>query len=190
MRGSCPGAGWERSTAEVRGVTNQAGGVDRNAFDFECSVSAPATCPASDAEYSKIRNVGIDLWVDAAAGDRVSELHVATGVFLRNQNEGPTASAAWSKFAKEQVTLNGSGSSDPEGRTLEYFWFEDTAPTTAELAATACTEQPPGVVWEGVTYLKRFPTGTAGESKTFYLVVRDPGCLVSLSPAITVTVPS
>jgi type II secretory pathway pseudopilin PulG len=189
MRADCPGTGWERSGAVVQGVTNQAG-VDRNIFDYECSLSAAATCPASTAEYPKITNVGIDLWVDAVAGDRISELNVATGVYLRNQNEGPTASAGWSKIAKEQVMLNGSGSVDPEGRTLEYFWFEDTAPTSAQLAATACTAKPPGVAWEGVTYLKRFPTGTAGQSKTFYLVVRDPGCLVSLSPAITVTVPS
>jgi type II secretory pathway pseudopilin PulG len=190
MRASCPGTGWIRQTAVVRGVTNQAGGIDRNVFDYECAVAAAAGCPASATEYSKIVNVGMGLWVDADVTDRVSELNVSTGVFLRNQNEGPTASASWAKSAKEQVLLNGSGSSDPEGRTLEYFWFEDTAPTAAELAATACTATPPGVDWQGVTFLKRFGAGTAGQDKTFYLLVRDPGCLTSLSAAITVTVPS
>jgi type II secretory pathway pseudopilin PulG len=190
MRGSCPGDGWAKSTAVVQGVTNQAGGIDRNIFDYECSIATAATCPASDSEYSKITNVGIDLWVDADNTDRVSELNVTTGVFLRNQNEAPTASGSASKIATEQVLLNGSGSTDPEGRTLEYFWFEDTAPTAATLAATPCTAKPPNVAWEGVTFLKRFPVGTAGQSKTFYLLVRDPGCLISLSAAIPVTVPS
>ena len=35
------------------GVTNQAGGVDRNVFTLQCSVGAPATCPASAAEYTQ-----------------------------------------------------------------------------------------------------------------------------------------
>jgi type II secretory pathway pseudopilin PulG len=191
MRTSCPGTGWARQAAVVQGVTNQAGGVDRNIFTFECSVTAAATCPASATEYSKITNVGIDLWVDANTKDRVSELSVATGVFLRNQNEGPTAVASWAKGAAQyQVLLNGSGSSDPEGRTLEYFWFEGTAPTAAELAATPCTANPPNVAWEGVTFLRRFDAASVGQTKDFYLLVRDPGCLVSLSSAITVTVPS
>jgi prepilin-type N-terminal cleavage/methylation domain-containing protein len=190
MRTACPGTGWDRQTAVVQGVTNQTGGIDRNIFDYECSLASAATCPADTTEYSKITNVGIDLWVDADNTDRVSELNVATGVFLRNQNEGPTVGFSWTRLATEQILLNGSGSSDPEGRTLEYFWFEDTAPTAAQLAATACTAKPPGVAWEGVTFFKRFPSGTAGESRTFYLLVRDPGCLTSLSAAINVTVPS
>ena len=41
-----------------------------------------------------------------------------------------------------------------------------------------------------MTFFKRFPAGSAGQSKTFYLLVRDPGCLTALSSAINVTVPS
>jgi type II secretory pathway pseudopilin PulG len=191
MRTACPGTGWALQSAVVQGVTNQVGGIDRNIFTYECSVNAAPTCPVSVDEYPKITNVGIDLWVDAKSNDRIHELSVATGVFLRNQNEGPTALATWAKGAAHyQVLLNGSGSTDPEGRTLEFFWFEDTAPTAAELAATACTANPPGVDWEGVTYLKRFDPSEAAQTKTFYLLVRDPGCLTSLSSAITVTVPS
>ena len=169
MRGgltkACPGTGWARSAAVTSGVTNTAGGIDRNVFEFECAVAAAATCPASDAEYSKIVNVGMNLWVDAVRTDRVSELNVTTGVFLRNQNEGPTAAVTQANGgAARQVLLNGSGSTDPEGRTLEYFWFEDTAPTTAELAAMSCTATPPGVDWQGVTYLKRFDTSVVAGS--------------------------
>ncbi len=196
MRGgatkACPGTGWARQSAVSSGITNTAGGIDRNVFEYECSVAAAATCPASTAEYSKIVNVGLSLWIDADRTDRVSELDVSTSVFLRNQNEGPTASASWTKSAlPRQVLLNGSGSTDPESRTLEYFWFEDTAPTAAALAATPCTATPAGVDWQGVTFLKRFDTSVAvGSTKNFYLLVRDPGCLTSLSATIPVTVPS
>ena len=195
MRSSCPGAtgagAWQRKTAVVGGVTNQTGGIDRNVFDYECSVTAAASCPASDAEYAKITNVGMHLWVDAEAGDRVSELNVSTGVFLRNQNEAPTAVGSWSRYATEQALLNGGGSSDPEGRTLAYFWFEGTPPTATQIAATPCTAVPPGAAWQGVTFLKRFVAGSSNppQSKTFHLLVRDPGCLTSLSPAITFPVP-
>ncbi len=187
MRGPCPGEGWTRQTAVVQGVTNQFGGVDRNVFTFECSVKAAATCPASDTEYAKITNVGLALWVDAEEGDLISELNVSTGVFLRNQNEAPTASvSAPQKLATRNWFLNASGSSDPEQRTLEYFWFEETAPTLAQIAATSCTATPPNVAWQGVTYNKRFLVSELGATKTFYLLVRDPGCLTSLSPPITI----
>ncbi len=190
MRGACPGTGWAKKTAVVEAVTNQAGGIDRDVFHYECADPAPATCPASTADYARITNVGMDLWVDVNATDKLKELHVSTGVFLRNQNEAPTARASWTRLAKEQALLNGSGSSDPEERTLEYFWFEDTAPTAAQIAATPCTATPPNVAWQGVTYTKKFDAGTAGQSRTFYLLVRDPGCLTSLSDPITVTVPN
>jgi type II secretory pathway pseudopilin PulG len=190
MKVGCPNTTWTKHTAVVQGVTNTSGGIDRNVFDYECSVKEAATCPLSDAEYPKITNVGIQLWVDAQEGDQVSELNVSTGVFLRNQNEGPTAVAGWSKIDKEKVLLNGAGSSDPEGRTLEYFWFEGTPPTAAEIAATPCTAVPPNVVWQGVTFLKKFDPSTAGQPKTFYLLVRDPGCLTSLSSPINFNVPS
>jgi type II secretory pathway pseudopilin PulG len=191
MRATCPGVGWPRRVAVVQGVTNQAGGIDRNIFNYECSLASAATCPASTAEYSKITNVAIDLWVDSDIKDRTSELNVATSVFLRNQNEAPTVSASWSKLATEQVLLNGAGSSDPEQRTLEYFWFADsTAPTAAPLEALPCTAKPANVEWEGVTFIKRVPPGTAGQTQTFHLLVRDPGCLTALSSPISVTVPS
>jgi prepilin-type N-terminal cleavage/methylation domain-containing protein len=187
MRTACPGTGWDRQTAVVEGVTNQAGGIDRNIFDYECSLASAATCPADTTEYSKITNVGIDLWVDADNTDRVSELNVATGVFLRNQNEGPTALVSEPhKLQALRWFLNGSGSSDPEGRTLEYFWFEGAPPTTSEIASTPCTQEFEGTDWRGVTYAKKFQPSDAGQSRTFYLLVRDPGCLTSLSTAITI----
>jgi type II secretory pathway pseudopilin PulG len=190
MRSACPGTGWSRSVAVVPHVTNQTAGIDRDVFTFECAVSAPAGCPASTADYTKITNVGIHLWVDADARDRVSELNVETSVFLRNQNEMPTARiGSIVPMGTERALLNGSGSSDPEGRTLEYFWFESTAPTAAAIAATPCNAPFAGSAWQGVTFNKKFDANTAGQSKTFHLLVRDPGCLTHMTSA-TLTVPS
>jgi prepilin-type N-terminal cleavage/methylation domain-containing protein len=190
MRSACPGTGWTRTAAVVEHVTNQAGGIDRDAFTYECAVGSPAGCPSSTAQYSKITNAGIALWVDADRTDRVTELNVATSVFLRNQNEAPTSQIGTpvTRLSKERVLLNGSGSTDPEGRTLEYFWFE-TAPTAATIASTPCTSPFPGAEWQGVTFNKKFDAGTAGQAKTFYLLVRDPGCLTHMS-SVTFSVPT
>jgi hypothetical protein len=190
MRGDCPGPGWTTTAAVVQHVTNRTGGIDRDIFTYECAVNAPATCPASDTEYSKITHAGINLWVDADRNDNVSELNVATSVFLRNQNEAPTSriGAPVTRLSRERVLLNGSGSTDPEGRTLEYFWYE-TAPSAATIAATPCNSPFPGAAWQGVTFNKKFASGTAGELKTFYLLVRDPGCLTHLS-SVNFTVPT
>ena len=79
-------------------------------------------------------NVGIELWVDSDPSDRVSELNVTTGVFLRNQNEAPTALVSTPlRTGPLRWFLNGSGSSDPEGRTLQYFWFEGAPPAPQKL---------------------------------------------------------
>ena len=190
--GGCPNTSWARYTAVAEGVTNTLGGLDRNVFTYECSVNAAATCPASATEYSKITNVGMHLWVDSDVRDRVSELSVGTGVFLRNQNESPVASVSTpqrlSNVGLPRWILNGSGSLDPEGRTLEYFWFEDTPPSATQIASTPCTQEFAGTDWRGVTFIKKFSTSEIGQTKTYYLLVRDPGCLTSLSPAKTLTV--
>jgi hypothetical protein len=190
MRGACPGSGWTRSSIVVNNVTNTRSGIDRDIFTYECNVSVAGACPASTADYTKIENVGISLWVDQDTTDRASELDVTTAVFLRNQNEAPTALVSDPRTISlplRKYLLNGSGSTDPEGRTLEYFWFEGAPPSASTIASTPCTAVPAGTKWQGVTYLRTFDTTTpAGSDVDFYLLVRDPGCLTSLSSKVTV----
>jgi prepilin-type N-terminal cleavage/methylation domain-containing protein len=190
MRGACPGSGWTRSSIVVNNVTNTRSGIDRDIFTYECNVSVAGACPASTADYTKIENVGISLWVDQDTTDRASELDVTTAVFLRNQNEAPTAVVSDPRTISlplRKYLLNGSGSTDPEGRTLEYFWFEGAPPSASTIASTPCTAVPAGTKWQGVTYLRTFDTTTpAGSNVDFYLLVRDPGCLTSLSSKVTV----
>jgi prepilin-type N-terminal cleavage/methylation domain-containing protein len=186
MRGPCPGTGWATAHIVTSKVANQAGGVDRPIFEYECGPSQPASCPASAAEYSRITNVGIELYVDDKVGDSLKEMRVSTAVYLRNQNEPPTAAATKARKATQQVILNGAASTDPEGRTLEFFWFKDTAPTAADFAD--CTAKPAAAVGSGVTYTHTF-TEAIGATVNFWLVVRDPGCLTNTYP-ISVVVPS
>ena len=159
-------------------------------FDYECSLTSAATCPVDTTEYSKITNVGIELWVDADNTDRVSELNVATGVFLRNQNEGPSVAASWTQARDRAGPAQRLGLHRSRGSHARYFWFEGTRATAGQIAATALHRHAARHRVEGVTFFKPFPAGTAGQSKPFFLLVRDPGCLISLSAAINVTVPT
>ena len=192
MRSGCPGttgapSGWATARQVVTGITNRTGNIDRDIFTYRCAPGAPTGCPTGTTQYTKITTIAIDLWVDAVLGDKAKELHVSSGVFLRNQNEGPTASVSSSPIGARRVLLNGGGSTDPEGRTLEYFWFETDPSALPELTSTGCSAPFPSAVWQGVTYNKHFATGVSSP-QTLYLVVRDPGCLISTT-SISVTIP-
>jgi type II secretory pathway pseudopilin PulG len=191
MRGACPGTGWTTQPRIVaEHVTNQASGAARDVFTYACSPAQPATCPAAAADLPKVTNVRFDLFVDADRTDRVREMQVSTSVFLRNQNEAPTAEVAPpTRIGTRKILLNASASSDPEGRSLEYFWFKDAPPAASELAD--CTAKPPSAIWEGVLLSHEFPLsdGPAGTTKQFWLVVRDPGCLIDTTN-VSVEIPS
>jgi prepilin-type N-terminal cleavage/methylation domain-containing protein len=194
MTGTCPGTGWKvgsqgNQTIVAQHVTNTINGQDRNVFTYSCLPTAPAGCPASSADYAKIDQVSTHVWIDANTRDSVKEKDVSTGVYLRNQNEAPTAAITGpNTLASKKVSLNGMGSSDPEGRTLEYFWFIDHAPTSADLAD--CSATPAASVWQGPLLIKDFTPEAAGTTHQVYLVVRDPGCLTSTAGPITVSVPA
>jgi type II secretory pathway pseudopilin PulG len=192
MQGPCPGAtGWSRQRIVADHVTNRIGGVDRNVFTFRCATGAPASCPASSTEYPKITNVAIDLFTDIDPTRRPTEKRLSSAVYLRNQNEAPTASFTVRPISSRRVLLNASASADPEGRTLEYFWFKNTAPLDAELVD--CTKRPASKIAEGVTYVHDFPAGdgtaNGANAKQFWLVVRDPGCLYSTFGPVDVVIP-
>jgi prepilin-type N-terminal cleavage/methylation domain-containing protein len=186
MKGTCPGTGWATARIVSANVSNRVGGIDRNIFTYECTPGSPAGCPSA-TQYPKITNVGVELYVDANAADKIKEMRVSTAVFLRNQNEPPAASATWTRTAAKTVILNASGSADPEGRTLQYFWFKGTAPTAADFAN--CNAVPTSSLGQGITLTQQF-TQTAGTLVNYWLVVRDPGCLTATSNPIPVVVPA
>ena len=93
-------------------------------------------------------------------------------------NTAPTANAGDDRNVVEgqTVTLNGSGSTDPENQTLAYAWTQ-TAGTTVALSSTTAASP---------TFTA--PAVTQAETLTFSLTVTDPGGLASSADTVTITV--
>jgi prepilin-type N-terminal cleavage/methylation domain-containing protein len=197
MRGPCPGTGWTRTRVVADHIDNTYAGKDRPVFDYACGPGAPAGCPSGSADYQRIRTVSFETFVDWNPAKRPTELRVSSSVYLRNQNEPPTASFTWlPSGTARRVMLNGSASSDPEGRTLTYYWFKTTGPTSDQLLAMSKCQEPtndptsPNMIGTGPTLSYTFPTGDAsGSNVNIWLVVVDPGCLSATSTPQAVKVP-
>jgi hypothetical protein len=124
---------------------------------------------------------GTGIRIDGAPGGAstfisVAELRafVASGA---STNQAPTANAgaAATVMAGSTVTLDGSGSSDPNGDPITYQWTQTSGPAVTLSSATA---QKP-------TFTA--PSVAATTTLTFSLVVSD-GSLQSASSSVTVTV--
>jgi len=110
---TCPSAAWGNQREAARGVTNRQDGLNRPVFSFNSAVN------------TEITTVGLSLWSSAKpAGPQPAQPLLATRVFLRNQNQRPTAAFNASPLAHLHLFLNGSTSADPEGETLTYKWFD------------------------------------------------------------------
>ena len=96
-------------------------------------------------------------------------------------NAAPTADAGRNRSveANKRATLDGSGSSDPEGRTLTYAWEQREGPTVTLSDAAAATPS------------FTAPAVTAGTVLRFRLTVTDPQGLSDFDQIrITVTPPA
>lgn len=201
---ACPGGaprGWTTTTVAGENIVNRVGG-DRPVFTFGCSPSAVAAglpCTTSSAVYTRIISARAELHVDVNGPDQ-SPLasRLASAVYLRNQNEPPTAVlVAGPSGQPRTVKLNASASDDPEGRTLRYQWFKGTAelpapdcaggPSNATLLAQAQADPAlnPQLLGEGVTLTYPFPPGDTAV-QTIRLRVIDPGCLRAEAPPRTI----
>jgi prepilin-type N-terminal cleavage/methylation domain-containing protein len=179
-QGACPGTGWPTTPKIVAtNVMNKYAGADRPLFSYSCATPLAPTqaCPVGD--NSKITFVGLDFYVDIDPTRAPAERRVSSGVYLRNQNEPPTASAAAVySAATNTIVLNASASDDPEGRTLHYYWWR--GPGTIGTAQTdPCLPSVTGsakYIGEGVTFTYRV-AATDPNPVPITLVVKDPGCL-------------
>jgi prepilin-type N-terminal cleavage/methylation domain-containing protein len=204
MRGACPGTGWTKAQVVADYVTNRVGGVDRPIFSYACADGTTTTCIASPAAYDQIVNVTAQTIIDTTPNRDPKELLVSSGVYLRNQNQAPVASFVATSTLPRTVLLNGSGSTDYEGRSLSYWWFKGTMPTQIECDAPTITvnaaEQ--RILWggvligEGITLSHTFPDSEpSGTLQRIGLVACDPGDrygTAGVPPAayIRVTVPN
>lgn len=186
MRGPCPGTGWPVTNVVADYVTNQRARRSRPMFAYACT--AGTSCAASPSTYDQVVGITAQLLLDTTPGYGPSELRVSSGVHLRNQNQAPAATfVATRASASRTVVLNAAGSTDYEGRTLDYYWFQTTMPATASIDCarpTVTAQTSPRTLWgaagyigDGITLTYTFPAsaGPAETTRDIGLVVCDPG---------------
>jgi type II secretory pathway pseudopilin PulG len=202
MRTGCPGTGWTRTRVVTDYVTNKRGGRDRPLLQYTCITGT--TCVPGSTSYDQVVGITAQLLVDTTPGTGPAEIRVVSSVFLRNQNQAPVASFVWTRASTSRtIVLNAAGSIDYEGRTLDYYWFEQVMPAVASIDCahpTATGAGVPRTLWgasgylgEGVTLTRTYASGdgAAGTSKSIGVVVCDPGDrydTVGLPPGAAVTI--
>ena len=187
MSGDCPGTGWTRTRVVADYVVNRINSQNRPVFNYTCIDGGTSCTGGATANMDKIINVESQLFVDTTPNKVPPELSVTTGVYMRNQNQVPTASILVTPLPSpaRTVILNASGSNDYEGRTLSYFWFKGTMPSNIRCdQARPTTSTSSGTVtktlWggneigEGVDVAYTFPASD-GNAPVIGLVVCDPG---------------
>jgi prepilin-type N-terminal cleavage/methylation domain-containing protein len=206
MRGPCPGTGWSNTKVVADYVTNRRGGQDRPLFEYGCGTGT--ACASSAATFDQIINISAQAILDTTPGVAPPELRLVSSVYLRNQNQAPVANFVSTQSSTSRtVVLNASGSSDFEGRTMNYYWFKGVMPVTASIDCAHPTVTgigPLRTLWgsagymgEGITLNYTFPAldGIANTLIPVGLVVCDPGdrygtAGVPPQTAITVKIPS
>ncbi len=171
MTATCPalpGTGsWASERLVADHVTNK-NGADRPIFQFNASTSTS----------SKITEIHTSLFVDVDPTKDPAETRIASGVFLRNQNQAPTASFTWSSGGPGRFLMNAANSSDPEGRTLAYFWYLGSNPSFTNAETSGTCNASDGCIGSGVLEDYTLPAGATG-TQVFTLLVKDPGGLTS-----------
>lgn len=169
---------WAPPTVVAEHVVNKLPG-DRPVFGFDW--------PSGATDTALITRVSATLYLDTTPGRAPAETTLSSGVYLRNQNQAPTASFAAVAGSQHAVTLNGSESSDPEGRTLDFYWYSGTGSPSAMPDCLTDATRSGG----GFTCLGRGPTLTysfeSAGNQTIWLKVIDPGGLyATASKVVTV----
>jgi hypothetical protein len=156
-------------------VVNRYGGAGRNVFYY--------TGLGGDGDTAKITVIRSELFLDTDPAKVPAEISIATGTYLRNQNQVPVVpdiSVVRSPLGSLRFILNGSAAYDPEGRTLDYFWYKGTGSGAASLPTCADSASQTGggytCIGRGLTTEYTFPV-TDSSPQPITLKVVDPGGL-------------
>jgi type II secretory pathway pseudopilin PulG len=172
---SCPvepaSGGWATKRLVAAHVTNR-NGADRPLFQFNADPATP----------SKITGVHTAVYLDVDPSQAPSETRISTGVFLRNQNQAPAAAFTISPggATSRHIVMNAANSTDPEGRTLAYFWFLGSSPSFTNAVSSGACNTADGCIASGILNDYTVPTGVTA-SQIFTLLVKDPGGLTATS---------
>lgn len=172
----CPGSvatGWSDQRVAAADVVNRYNGAGRNVFYY------PGL--GADGDTAKITLIRSELFLDTNPAKDPAEISIATGAFLRNQNQNPVlADISVVPAGSRRFILNGSEAYDPEGRTLDYFWYKGNGSTPASLptCADAATQTGGGYtcIGRGLSIEYIFPAADPSPQKITLRVV-DPGGL-------------
>jgi prepilin-type N-terminal cleavage/methylation domain-containing protein len=129
---SCPDTSFGTRSTVARWITNRYNGQDRPLFTY-----SPSATP-----LVSITAIRFDVYSDRSATEAPKESRLTSGVFLRNQNGAPTATATVTPTGPpRQVALNAGGSSDPENLPLTYRWCDLTTNATCDATTAIGTGQ-------------------------------------------------
>lgn len=173
---ACPGTGWPEQRIVAEHVVNNA----RPLFEYQLSAT-PGVYTASNsvaaADFPTAVSLRTTLWVDPDTLHAPKETSLTTRVFLRNQNRPPIPALHVTATVGTKVTMNGSGSEDPEGEPMTYQFFDNGLPLRDPLTNVVLPPSPNAVM----TY--KLAVG----SHVITMKVTDVGNLTATSPARNVS---
>jgi hypothetical protein len=119
---ACPAPGWDDQRRVADYLTNANAATARPLFRY--SSPAGEITATDELAREQIIRVEADLHVDPDPLAKPVEAQLVSSVVLRNQNRAPTAFFSYTT-QNCTITLNGSGSEDPENKRLTYTWYLD-----------------------------------------------------------------
>jgi type II secretory pathway pseudopilin PulG len=180
-------SGWATSQVVATNVVNRVNGQDRKVFHYADL--------GTGGDTAKVTGVRAQLYVDMNPGKPPAEVSIASGDFLRNQNQKPTVlafSLVQSPAGSRNFIMNGSEALDPEGRTLDYYWYTGTGNTAGLPGCQDASTQTGGgftCIGHGITLQYTFPASARGSAQTITLKVIDPGGLYAVAQKTTPVLP-
>lgn len=151
----CPAAGWTEQKSVATWIVNSG---TRRLFTYNSM--NPADVSATPPALSDISSIRANVYVDVNSTRPPAETQLSTGVHLRNKNRRPLVNCVATAAGPMHASLNGTGSTDPEGEALRFAWKDGT---------TQLDDGGPVVDF----------AATAAGSHTFSLTVTDVGGLTA-----------
>lgn len=170
-------------------VINEYGGATNKPLFAFGSSGLTSSSQLSSTQLAQINQLQVDLYADQHPdGTPSSATEIKTGIYFRNEFSLPVASftatsvTGTGKTTTRFITLNGSGSSDPNGQALSYQYYSAGTCNTSTGAITGGTAIS-GATTQSYTTTQTYTVGT---SYTFLLQVTDTAGLTGCS-SVSVT---